>query len=70
MTLTLFLQITVPVAILGLTLIITLFANNNKSHKNIWEQINENSINITNRLTRIETILDHINNGKKNNEKK
>lgn len=65
MTFTLFLQICIPAGIFFIGLLTTLFINNNKSHKEVWIQINQNNIDITNRLTRIETKLENLKNGRK-----
>ena len=63
MTFTLFLKFAIPFGIFFGGLFVTLFVNNNKSHKEIWIQINTNTIELTNRLTRIETKLENIKNG-------
>ena len=57
-----FLQIIIPICIFVFGIIISLFVSNNHSHKEIWKQLNSNSVEITNRLTKIETILTYIKN--------
>ena len=66
MTFTLFLQIIIPIGIFFLGLLTSIVVNNNKSHKEIWMQINQYNIDITNRLTRIETKLENLKNGRNN----
>lgn len=61
MTLTLFLQITVPIAIIFITLTITLFTNNNKAHGGLHEKINK----LSERIAICETEIEHLHNGRK-----
>ena len=65
MTLSMFLSIMIPICIGAASLIVTMFISNNGSHKEIWKQINQNNNDITNRLTRIETKIEDLKNGKR-----